>query len=95
MKRRRSREYALQILFQLELSGKELDEQTWNDFWDSIEEEDEVKEYTLQMVKTTRANLEEIDKILHKAAQHWLSLTGTSSGAQPVNCSTGMTSHHP
>lgn len=71
MKRRRSREYALQILFQLELSGSELTEEAWDDFWERIDEDNEVKDYTLDVVKATQSHITEIDDIIKKAAEHW------------------------
>jgi N utilization substance protein B len=72
MKRRRSREYALQILFQLDMTGTEFTEDVWNDFWKGNEEEDpEVKNFTLELVKNTRDRLPEIDGIIKKAAEHW------------------------
>ncbi len=71
MKRRRSREYALQILFQLELTGSELSDDVFREFWEGNEEESEVKEFTCQIVKNTREHLQEIDEIIKKAAEHW------------------------
>jgi len=72
MKRRRSREYALQILFQLDMTGSEFNEDVWSEFWEGNEEEDaEVKNFTLELVKSTRDHLHEIDGIIKKAAEHW------------------------
>jgi transcription antitermination factor NusB len=72
MKRRRSREYALQVLFQLDMTGSEFNEDVWNEFWEGNEEEDaEVKNFTHELVKNTRDHLHEIDEIIKKAAEHW------------------------
>ncbi len=72
MKRRRSREYALQILFQLDMTGSEFNEDVWNEFWEGNEEEDaEIKKFTLEVVKNTRDHLHEIDETIKKAAEHW------------------------
>lgn len=71
MKRRRAREYALQILFQLELSGSELSNELLREFWEGNAEEEAVKEFTYQIVKNTRAHLSEIDEIIKKAAENW------------------------
>jgi N utilization substance protein B len=72
MKRRRSREYALQILFQLDMTGSEFNEDVWNEFWEGNEEEDaEIKNFALELVKSTRDHLHEIDEIIKKAAEHW------------------------
>ena len=71
MKRRRSREYALQILFQLELSGGELNNEVLEEFWEGIEEDDAVRDFTYDIVKTTRDNIDTIDETVKKAAEHW------------------------
>ena len=71
MKRRRSREYALQILFQLELSGGELNEDMLREFWEGNEEPEDVKAFTRDIVRATLENLNEIDAIIKKAAEHW------------------------
>lgn len=71
MKRRRSREYALQILFQLEFTDTELSDALLNEFWKSISEPDDVKEFTHSIVRETLENLDKIDTIIKKAAQHW------------------------
>ncbi|MBI5057171.1 MAG: transcription antitermination factor NusB [Nitrospirae bacterium] len=71
MKRRRSREYALQILFQLDLTGGEFNEDVWKEFWENIKEEDAVKDFTRDIVVNTRKNLAEIDATIKKAAEHW------------------------
>ncbi len=71
MKRRRSREYALQILFQLDLTGSELSENVWNEFWEHNEEDNEVKEFTRDIVVSTQHHIAEIDEAIKKAAEHW------------------------
>jgi len=71
MKRRRSREYALQILFQLDLTGSELNEDVWSEFWKGNDEDDDVKEFTRDIVASTKKHIVEIDEAIKKAAQHW------------------------
>jgi len=71
MKRRRSREYALQILFQLDLTDSEFDDLVFKEFWEGNEEEEEVKEFTYAIVKGTRENIKTIDEIIEKVAEHW------------------------
>ena len=72
MKRRRAREYALQILFQLELTGNGLNDDLLKTFWEGINHEpDDVKEFTHSIVRETLENLDKIDAIIKKAAQHW------------------------
>jgi N utilization substance protein B len=72
MKRRRSREYALQILFQLDLNNVEISDKVFNEFWEGNDEEDDVKEFTASIVKATRENLTSIDETIKNAAEHWV-----------------------
>jgi N utilization substance protein B len=71
MKRRRAREYALQLLFQLNLTGNELKEDVLEEFWEGNDEDPEVKEFTHDIVRGTRENIEKIDEIIKNAAEHW------------------------
>jgi N utilization substance protein B len=71
MKRRRAREYALQLLFQLNLTGDEPGEEILKEFWEGNDEDQEVKEFTRMLVRGTVENLETIDTIIKKAAEHW------------------------
>ena len=72
MKRRRSREYALQILFQLELTGSKLSDAVLDEFWEDNKEDDEVKKFTHDIVSSTLEHLETIDRTIQKAAEHWV-----------------------
>ncbi|MEW6600393.1 MAG: transcription antitermination factor NusB [Nitrospirota bacterium] len=71
MKRRRSREYALQILFQLDMTGKAFTEEVWNEFWEGNAEDDEVKQFARDIVASTLNHINEIDEIIKKAAENW------------------------
>jgi N utilization substance protein B len=71
MKRRRSREYALQILFQLELTGGELNDEVFREFWEGNAEDRDVKEFTSDIVKNTLGNIKTIDEIIKKTAENW------------------------
>jgi N utilization substance protein B len=71
MKRRKSREYALQFLFQMEISGGELTGDVWNEFWDGLDADDEVKLFALDLVKATMSRIPELDVIIKKAASNW------------------------
>lgn len=71
MKRRRAREYVLQILFQLDVTNSESNNELFEDFWESIEEDDDVKEFTNSLVRGTRENINAIDEIIKKVAEHW------------------------
>ncbi len=61
----------MQILFQLELTGGELNDELLNEFWEDNDEDEDVKAFTSNIVKTTRENLNTIDEIIKKAAKHW------------------------
>ncbi len=71
MKRRRAREYALQLLFQLDLTGSELNEELLKEFWEGNNEDPDVKEFTYSIVRGAKENLNTIDEIIKKAAEHW------------------------
>lgn len=71
MKRRRAREYALQILFQLDVTNSELSNDVMSDFWENIAEDDDVKEFTNDIVTGTRKNIEKIDSVLNSTAENW------------------------
>lgn len=71
MKRRRSREYALQVLFQLDLTGTEFNDDMLNEFWQGIHEDRDVKEFALDIIKHTRQHLNKIDETIKQAAEHW------------------------
>jgi N utilization substance protein B len=71
MKRRRAREYAIQLLFQYDLTGSDLNEDLLNEFWESNNETPDVKEFTHNIVRGTIENLGSIDEIIKNAAEHW------------------------
>jgi len=71
MKRRRAREYALQILFQLEITGSELNNEALNEFWEGKNEASEVKEFTESIVRGTTEHIVSLDEIIKNAAEHW------------------------
>ncbi len=71
MKRRRSREYALQVLFQLDLTGNELNNDMLNEFWQGIDEGSDVKKFSFDIIKNTRQNISKIDDTIKQAAEHW------------------------
>ena len=72
MKRRRSREYALQILFQLDMTGRDFSEDVWTEFWEGNKEKDmDVREFTLEIIKGTREHLDAIDEVIKSAAENW------------------------
>jgi N utilization substance protein B len=71
MKRRRAREYALQVLFQLDVTNNKFIDEALKNFWKNIKEDDDVKEFANDIVIGTRENIDSIDKIIKKTAEHW------------------------
>ena len=71
MKRRRAREYALQMLFQVDVTKASPDRDLLNDFWEGNDEEEEVREFANSIVSGTLQHLDEIDKAIKQAAEHW------------------------
>ena len=85
-KRTRSREFALQILYQVDMTHSEIEE-VWDDFWkektdlilstdeiDSVEDskkDSEVKKYTKKLVYGTLDKLQSIDKLIERFAENW------------------------
>jgi transcription antitermination protein NusB len=72
MKRRKAREYALQMLFQLDFTKRTDDEKTFEEFWSGKREQSGVKEFTLNLVRGTLQNLEKIDAMIETVTEHWL-----------------------
>lgn len=84
-KRTRSREFALQILYQIDISHAEI-QAVCEDFWKDrsgplstaekeaieLEKKDpDVRQYTEKLVKGTLKNLETIDKSIERFAENW------------------------
>jgi len=72
-KRTRSREYALQILYQIDITHEE-PLSAINDFWQThIEEgiDEEMKDFAAEIIKGTVQNLVEIDRKIAQYATNW------------------------
>ncbi len=61
----------MQLLFQLDLTGSELNEEILKEFWEGNNEDSDIKEFTYSIVIGTRENLNTIDKIIKNTAEHW------------------------
>lgn len=69
--RRKSRELALQMLFQSDMARQDRD-QVENTFWQEREDLDEgVKGFAQDLFHVAMEKREEIDKLIEKHAQHW------------------------
>lgn len=72
MKRRQSREYALQLLFQLDFTGKKPDRAYLDEFWKEHKEEDKGKSFAEEILQGAIEHLEDIDSAIRKAAENWV-----------------------
>jgi len=71
MRRRKAREYALQLLFQLDFTGTSYTFQARDDFWSDKNESGEVRDFAEGLVKGTVEHIEEIDKLIEKITENW------------------------
>ena len=71
MKRRKAREHALQILFQLDIRQEKPSAVVLKRFWAEYEPDDEVKAFAEEIIKGTYKHRAEIDKLLHQCAKNW------------------------
>ncbi len=75
-RRSKAREYALQVLYQIELTHADL-ERCLEEFWknshgDGLDEEAvEIRRFTSELVRRIAGNLVEIDAEIEKSAEHW------------------------
>jgi N utilization substance protein B len=70
-KRRTAREFALQILYRLDMGQENLAEKILEEFWETNLTSDDVKEYTDSLVKGTKENQNVIDRIIADSAENW------------------------
>lgn len=71
MKRRKAREYALQLLFQIDFTQRELERKDLEEFWSDKKVSRDIREFTEKLVKGTLESLDEIDSIIEKATENW------------------------
>lgn len=70
-KRTLAREYALQILYQLEFNPRTITE-TLTSFWHEFPDvEEEIRNFTERLVQGTERNKKEIDEVIIRAVQNW------------------------
>lgn len=69
-KRRRSREIALQLLYQIEVNPLDPRE-ALELFWKSFSPSTEVKEFTARIVEGVHQHGEEIDRLIERHSEHW------------------------
>lgn len=72
MKRRKAREYALQIIFQIDFMEKKIDSKDLKEFWSDKKESKDVKEFTEELVRGTLSKIDEIDLMIKRVAENWI-----------------------
>jgi N utilization substance protein B len=68
--RRQAREFALQVLYQVDLSGVE-PRRALQLFWQNFEPEVDTREFTTELVEGAWRERTHIDKLIADAAEHW------------------------
>jgi N utilization substance protein B len=71
MKRRKAREYALQVLFQLDMRKEKPTATLFKRFWTEYEPDDEVRAFTEEIVKGTHKHLKSINAKVLACAKNW------------------------
>lgn len=69
-KRTQAREYALQILYQIDVR-KDPEDRILVDFWKNIEAEPEVSDFAAKLVIGAIKNKKKIDEVISKYASNW------------------------
>ncbi len=69
-KRTQSRGYALQILYQIDMTGDPVND-VLSRFWEDTECDSEVRDFTIQLVRGTTENLTEINALIAEYSEHW------------------------
>lgn len=68
--RRRARECALQMLYQIDLAGGR-PEEVFPDFWGALELEDDARIFAERLVRGTIAQREALDDLITACSAHW------------------------
>ncbi len=71
MKRRKAREYALQLLFQLDIRREKPSAAILKNFWVEYGPDEEVKAFAEEIVKGTYKHLTKINGLIHQCAKNW------------------------
>ncbi len=71
MKRRKAREFALQILFQLDIRKEKPSASVLKTFWAEHDPDEEVKAFAEEIVKGSYKHRAKIDSQLHQCAKNW------------------------
>lgn len=71
MKRRKAREFALQLLFQLDIRKEKPTSTLFKRFWTEYDPDDEIRAFTEEIVKGTFKHLVAIDGKILASAKNW------------------------
>ena len=71
MKRRKAREHALQILFQLDLRKEKPSAAVLRHLWAEYNPDEEVKAFAEEIIKGTYKHLPKINDLIHECAKNW------------------------
>jgi N utilization substance protein B len=72
MQRRKSREYALQLLYRLDFTENKIDNRDIEEFWSDKKASDDVKRFAEDLVLGTLDRLDEIDTMIEKVTENWI-----------------------
>ena len=68
--RRKAREYALQMLFQWDITHDSID-QIQATFWEGQDEPEETREFAETLASRSIENVEKIDRLIERHAENW------------------------
>ena len=69
-KRTRAREYAIQIFYQIDVTGDPVD-MVLERFWRNVKTDPEVVTFATELIRTMYRNLAEIDETIAKYSENW------------------------
>jgi N utilization substance protein B len=70
MQRRKAREYALKILYMIDIR-KEPPEKIIEEFWKNVEEKEKIKSFANEIVNGVIEKIKEIDEIISSVSLNW------------------------
>jgi len=70
-RRRKSREVALQLLYQLDVQGENTPEPHFDEFWSRHPVEAETREFAEALVRGTKFHEAKIDELISQYAENW------------------------
>lgn len=70
-RRRKARELALQLLYQMDVQGEEHPEAHLDDFWLRHPVDPEAREFAESLVRGTKRHEAEIDELISRYAENW------------------------